>query len=492
VNFLGFYLGRHDSNITLTDGRTVQYFKAERIFGIKHEFRPLDWVKQVCAENNFVPDAVAYSDGDRNGLGQCAIGKLYCRTKERFGVPTYCLDHYYAHILSAWPLVAMEDVNIGIGIDGKGDHQMSRRTILNPGNLETIKSVEYCSGKSIGRFFAKVGHMMGLKVGRLSNGIKLTMDYAGKVMGAQAYGNPKHKMSHTMALNNPYGMLDLAPQKCKFKNQAFLNWLASAHKAIEFGIRRHFKTHCKPPDCIVYSGGVAQNTVINNTLYLKYPNLYIPPHCYDGGMSLGCVEFLRLKFKQPEFDKTGFPYWQQDNIETMPTLATIRRTAKLLADGKIVGWMQGHGEVGPRALGNRSILMHPGTENGKDILNKGVKHREHWRPYAPSVLEKCASEWFEIDKPSPYMLRTVKVKSDKIPAVTHVDQTSRIQTVRGGHFEKLIEEFYKLTGIPMVLNTSFNGGGEPIYSTPEQALKLYNKSKMDAVCIGKTIYEKAV
>jgi carbamoyltransferase len=381
----------------------------------------------------------------------------------------------------------MKTVQIGVGIDGKGDHNMCRRVIANPARKP--RTLEYRTGKSVGRFLAKIGGLMGLTVGKLDNGINLTMDYAGKVMGAQAYGKAKKLPNPRSAAARPYDLLKKMP-KPVFKNQKFLNWLATAHKAIGEGTLLYFADYCKPEDCIVYAGGVAQNTVCNDLLYSTYPNLHIPPHCYDGGVSLGCVEFLRLKYNQPNFNTSGFPYWQRDVIKEEPSDKTIDRVASLLADGKIVGWFQGRGEIGPRALGNRSILMHPGIENGKEILNSRVKHREHWRPYAPSVLWEYAQDWFEVDRPEPYMLRTVKVKSNKIPAVTHVDGTSRIQTVHGGLYGKLIEMFYIKTGIPLVLNTSLNAGGKPICATPEQALELYEKTDMDALCVGDKLYEK--
>lgn len=494
MKLLGLYLGRHDSNISLADGEKVIYFKAERMYGIKHEFRPYRWVKEVCKANRFVPDAVAYSDGDRNGLGQCKKDQLYCKAKSLFGVPTYCLDHYYAHVLSAWPVVDMQGVDVGVGIDGKGDHSFSRRLIAHPGDLSKVKSLDRYKGKGVGRFFAKVGHFMGLKVGRLSTGLDLTIDYAGKVMGAQAYGRDTGgiTVSPRKAFNDPYSLLKSMPKKAAFGNKKFLSWLADAHALIEKGLFEYFRNHCSAKDRVVYAGGVAQNTVYNDGLFSMYPDLHIPPHCYDGGMSLGCVEFLRMRYDRPSFSRDGFPYWQRDFIDTIPTPQTMDRVASLLADGKIVGWFQGHGEIGPRALGNRSILMHPGLKDGKQRLNNGVKHREHWRPYAPSVLEEYAQDWF-LGKPSPYMLRTVQVISDKIPAVTHVDGTSRAQSVSKKQplFSWLIELFRQKTDIPMMLNTSLNGGGEPIYSTPKQCMRLFKNTDMDAICIGKDLHEKA-
>jgi carbamoyltransferase len=165
----------------------------------------------------------------------------------------------------------------------------------------------------------------------------------------------------------------------------------------------------------------------------------------------------------------------------------------MLADGKIVGWHQGRGEIGPRALGNRSILMNPAIPDGKAILNEKVKHREPWRPYAASVLEEYASDWFGTDTPSPYMMRAIPVRDEKksiIPAVTHEDGTCRIQTVTSEQnpaFYDLISEFHKLTGIPMLLNTSLNVGGKPISGHPDRSIALLRSSEMDALCTGDNI-----
>jgi len=167
----------------------------------------------------------------------------------------------------------------------------------------------------------------------------------------------------------------------------------------------------------------------------------------------------------------------------------VERAAGLLAEGRILGWFEGGSETGPRALGHRSILCHPGKPGMKDILNARVKHREGFRPFAPSVLRECASDYFDITCESPYMLLIAKVKEDKrevVPAITHVDGTARVQTVTredNGRFYDLIAEFYKITGVPVILNTSFNIAGEPIVETPADALRCFMSTEMDYLVI---------
>jgi carbamoyltransferase len=166
-----------------------------------------------------------------------------------------------------------------------------------------------------------------------------------------------------------------------------------------------------------------------------------------------------------------------------------RRTAAAIADGKVIGWFQGRMEWGPRALGNRSILGDPRRADMKELLNSKIKRRESFRPFAPSVLEETVSEWFEEDDAVPFMMQVFQIRGDKrtqIPAVTHVDGSGRLQTVSRDTnplYARLIEEFKKLTGVPMVLNTSFNEN-EPVVCEPKQALDCFLRTKMDVLVLG--------
>jgi carbamoyltransferase len=171
---------------------------------------------------------------------------------------------------------------------------------------------------------------------------------------------------------------------------------------------------------------------------------------------------------------------------------SLNSVAQEIANGKIVGWYQGKSESGNRALGNRCILADPRNPDIKNIINRTIKDREDFRPFAPAVLEEHYQEYFDTNSPSPYMSRICKVKSDKVPGITHVDNTARIQTVNkqdNGKFYNLIHQFYTITGIPMLLNTSFNCH-EPIVETPEDAIRTFKKTALDLLVINNHIIRK--
>jgi carbamoyltransferase len=170
--------------------------------------------------------------------------------------------------------------------------------------------------------------------------------------------------------------------------------------------------------------------------------------------------------------------------------------ARRIADGRVVGWFQGRAEIGPRALGNRSILADPRRAEMKDVVNERIKRREGFRPFAPSVLDEHGSEYFERYSHNPFMLLVLPVRQDKrsvIPAVTHVDGTGRMQSVSAGFnasYHRLISEFGRITGVPVVLNTSFNLRGEPLVNRPEEAVDDFLRSEMDALFLGDLLTEK--
>jgi carbamoyltransferase len=176
-------------------------------------------------------------------------------------------------------------------------------------------------------------------------------------------------------------------------------------------------------------------------------------------------------------------------VSELPEGELLRRTAAIVADGKILGWFQGRAEWGPRALGNRSIVADPRRPEMKEILNRRIKHREIFRPFAPSILAEKTGEWFEKSHPSPFMTLAYSVRRerrDEIPAPTHVDGTGRLQTVTedaNPRYHALIREFERQTGVPVVLNTSFNDN-EPIVCRPEEALDCFLRTQMDALAVG--------
>lgn len=256
------------------------------------------------------------------------------------------------------------------------------------------------------------------------------------------------------------------------------------------------------------AGGCALNGPSNNKILDdgKFKRIFIQPASSDTGIPLGCALYgyhailgQKRSFVMKHAD-LGASYEEKDirealenkkdKIEFRKSEAIAKESAQLLADKKIIGWFQGRSVYGPRALGERSILCHPSPKDMKDILNEKVKHRENWRPFAASVLLEHMHEYFELNyEESPFMLLVAPVKADKkdaVSAVVHVDGTCRIQTVTkgdNGPYYDLIKEFQSLTGTPLVLNTSFNLAGEPIVETPEDAIRCFLNTRMDALVL---------
>lgn len=491
MNYLGFFIGNHDSNATVVKNGKIYYEKSERNKNEKHHRAEINWIDEIKSKYNIEPDQVCVTDGNRNDLGECSSDNLFAQHRN-----LHVIDHHFAHILSAFPIVDMQQVNWGISIDGRGDNERRISIIKNPGtNPENVWTSQH---KSISKLLTIIGEKMGLG--------GQPIDLAGKVMGLQAYGEVNQdfvdQCKKLFEEQDPLLIPFLVPWHSKLpwshqitfnaEDQEFRNWLASIHMVCQEYVLHIFRKFCKPDDLIVYTGGVAQNTVINMAVRREFPNLVIPPHAYDGGLSLGCVEFLRARYGGPDFDTSYFPYWQQDECPEDPRDEIIEDIADCLADGQTVGWFQGGGEIGPRALGHRSLLFDPRHENGKEIVNR-IKKREWWRPYAGSVLQTKASTFFELDD-SPYMLYACGMKMpDIMPAIRHVDDTCRIQTVEDNPrcgYAKLLKAFEQRTGIPILLNTSLNTGGKPIVGTQNQAIQMFEETEMDVLCMGNKVIKK--
>lgn len=264
------------------------------------------------------------------------------------------------------------------------------------------------------------------------------------------------------------------------------------------------------------AGGVALNCVANGKLAREsgFENVWIQPAAGDDGIAIGCAYYghLEIQKKPRTFVMNhaflGVKYKNEDvqkatskGLARIGTRRTISNdicadTAKVLAEGKVIGWFQGRSEFGPRALGNRSIIADPRTPEMKDILNKRVKHRQPFRPFAPIVLFERAKEIFEGDEDSPYMLIAKRVRPewrDKIPAIVHVDGTARVQTVRQENNDalyRLLKAFEALTGVPVLVNTSFNIKGQPIVETPEEAMQCFLTTGIDTLILHDMLIEK--
>ena len=272
---------------------------------------------------------------------------------------------------------------------------------------------------------------------------------------------------------------------------------------------------------LALAGGCAMNSVANGKVYQRSPfkKVYIPAAAGDAGGAIGgafavCETLNRngVRFHMdhgywgPEFDDQDFERMlNSQNAELNAEHCTVEklsdfpgvcgRAAKAVREGKVVGWFQGRMEWGPRALGNRSIICDPRRADMKDILNRKIKRRESFRPFAPSILREAVNEWFETDDDVPFMMQVFQVRKEKrasVPAVTHVDGSGRLHTVvrdTNPRYYSLIEEFNTLTGVPMVLNTSFNEN-EPVVCCPEEALDCFLRTKMDVLVLGNFFVER--
>ena len=260
------------------------------------------------------------------------------------------------------------------------------------------------------------------------------------------------------------------------------------------------------------AGGVGLNSVANKKILdnTKFRNIFIFPACSDSGIPFGLViwgyynlnELGIKKFKKTKFENAylGNSYtpkeikYYLDKYKIVYSKQSTNKVAELISQGNIIGWFQGRSEYGPRALGNRSILADSRRPEMKDILNKRVKHRESFRPFAPSIKIEDSKDYFDLNCPSPYMLLIAKVKKKKvIPSVTHIDGTARVQTVSSvsnKKFYRLIDNFQKITGVPCILNTSFNDAGDPIVETPLDALETFFKCDMDYLYLEEYLIHK--
>jgi len=265
---------------------------------------------------------------------------------------------------------------------------------------------------------------------------------------------------------------------------------------------------------IALAGGCAMNSVANGKIRRMTPfrRVYVQPAAGDAGGAIGAAFAVWHKLGKPRSFRMEHACWgpQFDRDDIAALLAArrwqiaeagctveriddeaelCRSTAAAIAGGGVVGWFQGRMEWGPRALGNRSIVAHPGLPNMKDMLNARIKQREWFRPFAPSILAERQSEYFEHDHPSPFMLHVYKIRPEKraqLCAVNHVDDTGRLQSVsrdENSLYYDLIQAFERKTGIPVILNTSFNEN-EPIVCKPEEAIDCFKRTRMDALAIG--------
>ena len=431
------------------------------------------------------------------------------------------VEHHLAHAISAYSFSGFDDAAVLV-LDGRGAWEASSLWHGRDGRLEHVWTIPWPN--SLGLFYAQFTQYLGFQ----------PYSDEWKVMGLAPYGEPGVNLrDFIIPDDNPYKvstrlLLDDKPAPLagitarlgppreaeseidpKHKNLAFAVQDACEEAMMTLARAAVAKTGSRN---ICLAGGVALNSKANGKILSSgiVDRIFVQPAAGDDGVCLGAAlaPYLDNGGKLP-MHKMRHAYLGAENsdeeIEKALTTYKLRATrvadpaaaaAEMLAKGKILGWVQGRMEFGPRALGARSILADPRDPEMNTKVNNAVKFREWWRPFAPSMLAEVAGEYIESATDSPFMILTAQVKPEKrsvIPSVTHVDGSARPQTVERDVnllYWRLIREFGNRTGVPVVMNTSFNLRGEPIVSTPTDAVRTFFSSGMDALVIGNFVVEK--
>lgn len=430
--------------------------------------------------------------------------------------------HHACHAASAFHPSGFKEALV-LTLDAKGEYDA---TVVWKGTANGLQRIRtYKHPNSLGLFFAAITEYLGF---RMFNG-------EGKVMGLAPYGRPNRAIEtglrELIDTGLDYDVTDLTKhwgadagvkeleavfdRPARTESEEFTQWekdLAfEAQSLLEKIVLDLTETYCQKLGVsdVALAGGVALNCKLNQRISAldAVDDVFIQPVANDAGLALGAgwydqapraVEPMSDVYFGPSastaaikrrLETNKIDYTEPDDLE--------RHIAERLADGALVGWFQGRLELGPRALGNRSILADPRTIASRDRVNKHVKHREEWRPFAPSMLERSAEEYLRRDANAPFMITTADVRDDRVDemaAVIHpADETTRPQTVReeqNPRYARLLTEFEDLTGIPVLLNTSFNDHGEPIVATPNEAIKDFYGMGLDHLVLEDVVIEK--
>ena len=437
-------------------------------------------------------------------------------------------DHHMSHAASAFLFSPFEEAAI-FTTDGVGEWSTTTYGVGRGNRIEIMKEIRY--PHSLGLFYSAVTAHLGFKVnndeykvmGLASYGEPTYYDDLKKVIDIRPDGSYQLDMSY---FAYHYGLTMLSdrfrqefgePRERESEiSQRHMDLAASLQLLLEEALLNatNHLYELSRMDALCMAGGVALNCVANGRILNETPfkDIWVQPAAGDDGGSIGVAAYIwNVLLDNPRtfvmhdayfgpsytteevrafLDGEGIPYEEHDTEDLLPL------TARMIADNLIVGWFQGRMEFGPRALGSRSILANPCNPDMKDILNDKVKHREDFRPFAPVLLREKVGEYLKPDYPMPFMVLLSEVREEKrdaIPSVTHVDGTARPQTVTKEHngiYYDLVVEFEKITGVPVLINTSFNVRGEPIVCTPENAYRCFAKTGIDVLVMDRFVVRK--
>ncbi|WP_214483008.1 carbamoyltransferase C-terminal domain-containing protein [Bacillus sp. SM2101] len=532
MNVLGFGGSIHDFSACLSsNGKIKTYIEEERLLKVKHSLNigrkvVLNKAADYCLKENKIDndqiDCMVTSD--------IVEPAYYSKFSEKINV----INHHLSHAATSYYPSPFEEAAILV-VDGRG-------SFLPNGERETvsfyyaqdkkINELKKVSGRengnlitnSIGKFYEEVTDLIGF--GFLQDG---------KTMGLAPFGSDRYTQKFEEFFEyNANGWFNQSLTQLKelrefIKGELQCNSNSQQTKAdlayaVQYHVEEYLVTACNnlynitQSDNLCLSGGVALNSVANYKILKRTPfkNVYIFPAAGDAGTAVGCSlygyyeimdnernldtevcsPYLGKSYTDNEIFQVLEKYRSEIEVKHYDEKDLSNVASKLISEGNIIGWFQGKSEAGPRALGNRSILADPRYGHMKDTINKRIKHREAFRPFAPAILEEYVNDYFEFSSRSPYMLFVSNIKPETqylIPSVTHVDGTGRLQTVSQNSnppFYSLIESFYKLTNIPILLNTSFNDNGQPIVESPEDAIKTFLVIDLDYLVIGHYLIKK--
>ena len=443
--------------------------------------------------------------------------------------PILFAEHHVSHAASCFLPSPFEEAAI-LTVDGVGEWATASYGVGKGTDVTMLKEIRF--PHSLGLLYSAFTYYLGFKVN--------SAEY--KVMGLAPYGKPVHfdrimkEMVHlkedgSFKLDMKYFAYDHGLRMTSGAFDDFFGgpprkpetWMSEREFDIAASVQKvceevvlHMVRHLHRETGLTrlcMAGGVALNCVANGRVIRETPmkELWVQPAAGDAGGAVGVAHYLyntvhkqpRSKgwthaYLGPQFTDAEIAQYLDGAGARYTTLSDQElpaRAAKLVSESNVVGWFQGRMEFGPRALGGRSILADPRDPKMRDTLNMKIKFREGFRPFAPSVLMDKAAEWFEIDCDSPYMLLVAQVREGKrtIPSVTHVDNSARLQTVTREEaplYYDLIREFEKITGVPIVINTSFNVRGEPIVCTPHDAYLCFMRTNMDHLVLGHHLLDK--
>ncbi len=490
--------------------------------------RPGDWRRLLSRAQNSIKVARLAQDLAASGVVQPDQVRIHH------------VEHHRAHLASAFFASPFEEAAV-VSIDGFGDFSSVMWGLGRDNHIQVQGGVQF--PHSLGLFYTAFTQFLGFP--------NYGDEY--KMMGLSAYGEPRFvgKVREVVRTDGDQVRLDLS-YFIHHSVGVEMTWdggepvvgTVYSPKLIEtFGPARVPRSELRQEHCdlaasvqavleerylallnfvhqrtkstrICLAGGVALNCVANGKIleHTPFREVYIQAAAHDAGTSIGAALHvwhqvlkkprsfvMKHVYYGPEYSEghilgalkdAGVEYCQQNHHQL------IQQTAEELARGSIVGWFQGRMEFGPRALGNRSILADPRRKDMKDTLNQRVKFREHFRPFCPSITAEATGRFFEVDYPSPFMVQAYRIRPevrDLIPAVVHQDGTGRLQTVEESvnpQYWSLLKHFEVLTGVPVLINTSFNEN-EPIVNTPQQAIDCFLRTNMDALAIGPFLLRKS-